>query len=167
MSFRSARLIGWGNLVLGGFALLIWWCLSRQDIVNEAPVTATVVHCSNVAAAERAMARSQSETVRFLLAIESASVAQALKVAYPTVQVVSVSARVLVCDVPLALARSWVDQGLTIPGVRSFDVEKPIQLYSAVATGATYLDLLSLQTVSALDGGGEVIAVIDTGISTG
>ena len=167
MSFRSARLIGWGNLVLGGFALLIWWCLSRQDIVNEAPVTATVVHCSDVAAAERAMARSQSETVRFLLAIESASVADALKAAYPTVQVVSVSARVAVCDVPLALARTWVEQGLTIPGVRSFDVEKPIQLYSAVATGATYLDLLSLQTVSALDGGGEVIAVIDTGISTG
>lgn len=167
MSFRSARLIGWGNLVLGGFALLIWWCLSRQDIVNEVPVTATAVHCSNVAAAERAMARSQSETVRFLLAIESASVAQALKAAYPTVQLVSVSARVLVCDVPLALARTWVEQGMTVPGVLSFDVEKPVQLFSAVATGATYLDLLSLQTVSALDGGGEVIAVIDTGISTG
>ena len=167
MSFRSARLIGWGNFVLGGLALLIWWFLSRQDVVNEAPAAATVVHCSNVAAAERAMARSQSETVRFLFAIESAEVADALVAAYPTITVVERSPRVAVCEVPLAVARAWLEQGITVPGVLSFDVEKPVQLFSAVATGSRFLDTLSLQTVSTLDGGGEVVAVIDTGISTG
>lgn len=167
MSFRSARLIGWGNLVLGGFALLIWWCLSRQDVVNETPATATVVRCSNVAAAEHAMARSQTETVRFLLAIESAVVADALVAAYPTITVVERTPRVAVCEVPLAVARAWLEQGMTVPGVLSFDVEKPVQLFSAVATGSRFLDTLSLQTVSTLDGGGEVVAVIDTGISTG
>ena len=162
----------WASLLLTVVAavapLIYRWSKETSTVEPDAPTgVAQPIHCCDVMAVERALADNQSERLCFIFAIESPAVAEVLVAAFPTVQVLECSDDAMACEVPRAVAQVWLEQGLTLPGVLSFDVEKPVQLYSAVATGAQFLDLTSLQTMSALDGNGEVVAVIDTGISTG
>ena len=75
--------------------------------------------------------------------------------------------RVLTCAVPQAIAYDFLEKGLPTPGILGFDAVMPVALYGSVATSERFVGTTPLQSVSRLDGRSEVVAVIDTGISTG
>ena len=135
------------------------------DSASGTPIPS--VRCANLAYAERMVAEAQGETVRFLCLLENASVADVLLAQYPCVREVERTPSLLTCDVPISLAQTWLAEGIAIAGLLSFDAEMPLVFYGAVATGEQFVATAPLQQISSLDGRGEVVAVIDTGISTG
>lgn len=180
------RLI-WGGLA-GGLLLAIGgWCLlmlSEAQEPGNAPQAAAVetysvvdskpvavaperVPCGNVAYAEACLAAAKGEPLTMIFLLETPEAADALLTAEPTLTLLSRTQRIARCAVPEAVLRRWLEQGLFVSGLLGFDVEKPVELYGMVATGERFVGTAPLQAVSRLDGSGEVVAVVDTGISTG
>ena len=180
------RLI-WGGLA-GGLLLAIGgWCLlmlSKAQESSHAPQTATVethsavastpvtvaperVPCGNVAYAEACLATAKGEPLTMIFLLETPEAADALLTAEPMLTLLSRTQRIARCAVSEAVLRRWLEQGLFVSGLLGFDVEKPVELYGMVATGERFVGTAPLQAVSRLDGSGEVVAVVDTGISTG
>ena len=180
------RLI-WGGLVgglllaIGGWRLLM---LSEAQEPGNAPQAAAVethsavasnpvavaperVPCGNVAYAEVCLAAAKGEPLTMIFLLETPEAADALLTAEPTLTLLSRTQRIARCAVPEAVLRRWLEQGLFVSGLLGFDVEKPVELYGMVATGERFVGTAPLQAVSRLDGSGEVVAVVDTGISTG
>ncbi len=180
------RLI-WGGLVgglllaIGGWRLLM---LSEVQEPGNAPQAAAVethsavasnpvavaperVPCGNVAYAEVCLAAAKGEPLTMIFLLETPEAADALLTAEPTLTLLSRTQRIARCAVPEAVLRRWLEQGLFVSGLLGFDVEKPVELYGMVATGERFVGTAPLQAVSRLDGSGEVVAVVDTGISTG
>lgn len=180
------RLI-WGGLVgglllaIGGWRLLM---LSEAQDPGNAPQAAAVetysavvsksvaaslerVPCGNVAYAEACLAAAKGEPLTMIFLLETPEAADALLTAEPTLTLLSRTQRIARCAVPEAVLRRWLEQGLFVSGLLGFDVEKPVELYGKVATSGSFVGTAPLQATSRLDGAGEVVAVIDSGISTG
>lgn len=180
------RLI-WGGLA-GGLLLAIGgWCLLMlsevQDPGNAPQAVAIETHsavdsksvsasparvpCGNVAYAEACLAAAKGEPLTMIFLLETPEAADALLTAEPTLTLLSRTQRIARCAVPEAVLRRWLEQGLFVSGLLGFDVEKPVELYGKVATSERFVGTAPLQATSRLDGAGEVVAVIDSGISTG
>jgi hypothetical protein len=180
------RLI-WGGLVgglllaIGGWRLLVLaeaqkpsdvsqaTTVETHSVVDSNPVTAAPerVPCGNVAYAEACLAAAKGEPLTMIFLLETPEAADALLTAEPTLTLLSRTQRIARCAVPEVALRRWLEQGLFVLGLLGFDVEKPVELYGMVATGERFVGTAPLQAVSRLDGSGEVVAVVDTGISTG
>ena len=180
------RLI-WGGLA-GGLLLAIGgWCLLMLSEVqkpgNAPQATAVETHsavasnpvavapervpCGNVAYAEACLAAAKGEPLTMIFLLETPEAADALLTAEPALTLLSRTQRIARCAVPGAVLRRWLEQGLFVSGLLGFDVEKPVELYGMVATGERFVGTAPIQAISRLDGSGEVVAVVDTGISTG
>lgn len=180
------RLI-WGGLAgglllaIGGWRLLM---LSEAQEPGNAPQAAAVethsavdsnpvavaperVPCGNVAYAEACLAVAKGEPLTMIFLLATPEAADVLLTAEPSLSLLSRTQRIARCVVPEVALRRWLEQGLFVSGLLGFDVEKPVELYGMVATGGSFVGTAPLQAVSRLDGSGEVVAVIDTGISTG
>lgn len=164
-----------------------WWRLSQPFVAQEtsgAPqasagemhsavvsetktATPARVPCGNVAYAEACLATAKGDPLTMVFLLETPEAADALLTAEPTLTLLSRTQRIARCAVPEAVLRRWLEQGLFVSGLLGFDVEKPVELYGKVATGERFVGTAPLQAVSRLDGSGEVVAVIDSGISTG
>lgn len=125
------------------------------------------VQCGNEHDTRQRIAAADGETVRLLFTFEYPSAAEQFLIDYPTLQKVECSKRILTCDVPKALAQKWLEEGLFASGILGFEAAAPVALYGAIATSDRFLGTYSLQRASRLNGRSEVVAVIDTGISTG
>lgn len=123
--------------------------------------------CGNVAYALRKLDEAHGDAVSFFFLLETPSAADELLRVYPTLTPLSKGERVLTCSVPQEIARKWLEQGLFCQGILGFDAEMPVELYGKKATEDCFVGTASLQQISTLDGRGEVVAVIDSGISTG
>ncbi len=123
--------------------------------------------CGNVEYALRCLAEAQGKAVPFLFLLETPTAAEALLKACPTLEVINQTERVLTCAVPQGIAHDFLEKGLSTPGILGFDAVMPVALYGSVATSERFVGTAPLQSVSRLDGRSEVVAVIDTGISTG
>lgn len=170
-------------IVVIGFAVLVWQLGRKSDAVSAkvggmfgrdcAGISAKPesrvarVFCADRAYALHRIEKDAGETVPFLLAVASPMAVKTVLATYPTVQLREQSSRILACDVPKSLARQWLSEGIALAGVTAFEVAAPLELYGSVATGERFTGTAPLQYNSRLDGRSEVVAVIDTGISTG
>ena len=73
--------------------------------------------------------------------------------------------RRIACLAPKALAAAWLDA--PPEGIEFLQPEPRARLFNTVAAGDRFLGLAALRTGAGLDGRGEIIAVLDTGLSTG
>lgn len=157
----------YGVLGVVALSLITFLFLPFRTVQEALPEGRSPILCSDRNHAEYSLATAQGTSLRMIVMVAGQETVARVLAAFPSVKLLSCSKRIMSCEVPLGVAREWVSRGLSIEGVLAFDVEKEIELYGAVATSATFLGTAPLQENSALDGGGEIVAVIDTGISTG
>lgn len=169
-------------LLLGGFALWLESALKQaRTHVDVAPQGVEArelgavsqekrlkpVPCGNVDYLRHQLETVAGDTLNVMFLLAEADAAGRLLAAYPCVREVSRGGGLLTCAVPKTVAREWMEHGLRLGGIEGFDAEMPLALYGSVATSDRFLGTASLQAASLLTGAGEVVSVIDSGISTG